>query len=403
MINENNLPVDVASSSTVDAALTSTVAMSSTQRKPLPDKCAPPAAAASSSYANQGACSSCTNDAHINEARDNTLRPSDTSACANDCINSVSSNDSHLTSGHFLSNNHAHHHQQRQEQQQQQQCNNSTTVRTGSTSIASSSSSSTSSSESTVSHDHHVNSFHAGNYASPIASTSRFTRPYSNVVNCNPHQQQQQQQQLVSSHESEDDNVRPVTAAKFKASHLRHKQQQQQQQQQHSSHVHDNINQGAISGNSSNNYSYLINIPGINLPLSANDPSIKTIKQHYYPEGAWGWVILAVASFVHFITAALTPTCGLLIVEIMNYFTPDQGIVSAGECFLPLFYFLLPHAASSLAFFHFFSRFISLPLSRLRSLPVLSSCPLSPFVLHPFPHHLITLIHHHSLNIGTFY
>lgn len=76
---------------------------------------------------------------------------------------------------------------------------------------------------------------------------------------------------------------------------------------------------------------FLQNIPGINMNLAANDPNVRTIKQHYYPEGGWGWVTICVASFAHFMTANFSPSPGLLSIQVMDTFRPDQGIVAAGN------------------------------------------------------------------------
>lgn len=76
---------------------------------------------------------------------------------------------------------------------------------------------------------------------------------------------------------------------------------------------------------------FLQNIPGINMNLAANDPNVRTIKQHYYPEGGWGWVTICVASFAHFMTANFSPSPGLLSIQVMDTFHPDQGIVAAGN------------------------------------------------------------------------
>jgi len=86
------------------------------------------------------------------------------------------------------------------------------------------------------------------------------------------------------------------------------------------------------TSNSSQPTSYLQNIPGINMTLPANDPSVKTIKQHYYPEGGWGWVVVSLASFVHFLTSAISsPAMSLIILEILNTFTPEYGVVGGGK------------------------------------------------------------------------
>lgn len=72
-------------------------------------------------------------------------------------------------------------------------------------------------------------------------------------------------------------------------------------------------------------------IPGINMTLSPDDPSIRTIKQHYYPEGGWGWVVTACVALAHFVTAGLSPAVGLLVVDIVRGFNPDDGVVAAGK------------------------------------------------------------------------
>lgn len=72
-------------------------------------------------------------------------------------------------------------------------------------------------------------------------------------------------------------------------------------------------------------------LPGVLPPLASDDPKAITIKQHYYPEGQWGWVIVGCVTFVHFLTSALTPTASLTLIEIVYRFHPDQGIVAAGK------------------------------------------------------------------------
>ena len=96
---------------------------------------------------------------------------------------------------------------------------------------------------------------------------------------------------------------------------------------------------------------YLQNIPGLNMNLAANDPNVRTIKQHYYPEGGWGWITIAVASFVHFMTANFFPSPGLLSIQVMDTFNPDQGIVAAGnKILLPSINSLSPFSVLSQSF-----------------------------------------------------
>lgn len=72
-------------------------------------------------------------------------------------------------------------------------------------------------------------------------------------------------------------------------------------------------------------------IPGINMTLSPNDPTIKTIKQHYYPEGGWGWAVVGCAAAAHFLTAQLSPACGLFVLHLMKFVQPANGMPAAGN------------------------------------------------------------------------
>ncbi|RWS18000.1 monocarboxylate transporter 12-like protein [Dinothrombium tinctorium] len=70
-------------------------------------------------------------------------------------------------------------------------------------------------------------------------------------------------------------------------------------------------------------------IPGINMTLSPDDPTIRTIRQHYYPEGGWGWVITFCVSLAYSLTSGLSPASGFIIVDMYNAFKPEEGIVVA--------------------------------------------------------------------------
>ncbi|XP_074605523.1 uncharacterized protein LOC141858629 [Brevipalpus obovatus] len=70
-------------------------------------------------------------------------------------------------------------------------------------------------------------------------------------------------------------------------------------------------------------------IPGINKTFTLNDPIFRTIGQHYYPEGGWGWIITVCASLCLFITSALFPASSFLIVDIVRTFKPEEGILAA--------------------------------------------------------------------------
>ena len=71
-------------------------------------------------------------------------------------------------------------------------------------------------------------------------------------------------------------------------------------------------------------------IPGLNTPLSPDDPKAVTIHQHYYPEGHWGWVLTVCVCLAQFFTSALTPSSGFFIVDTINHFEVEDGIFGAG-------------------------------------------------------------------------
>lgn len=58
-----------------------------------------------------------------------------------------------------------------------------------------------------------------------------------------------------------------------------------------------------------------------------------TLKQHYYPEGGWGWVVAAVAVAAHLLTHGLHLASGVFIQELVHKFGPDT-VVPAGTVHL---------------------------------------------------------------------
>lgn len=52
-----------------------------------------------------------------------------------------------------------------------------------------------------------------------------------------------------------------------------------------------------------------------------------TIRQHYYPEGGYGFVVLAVASLVHALTFGLQMSYGVLVMHVREkFFDPDDDV-----------------------------------------------------------------------------
>ena len=55
-----------------------------------------------------------------------------------------------------------------------------------------------------------------------------------------------------------------------------------------------------------------------------------TIRQHYYPEGGWGFVVVIVAIIVQIITHGLQLSFGILILAIKRRW-PDAGYVQISK------------------------------------------------------------------------
>lgn len=54
--------------------------------------------------------------------------------------------------------------------------------------------------------------------------------------------------------------------------------------------------------------------------LVADLRQLLTLKQHYYPEGGWGWVVLVCAVLVHILSHGLVTSAGLFYTEIIRKF-----------------------------------------------------------------------------------
>lgn len=51
-----------------------------------------------------------------------------------------------------------------------------------------------------------------------------------------------------------------------------------------------------------------------------SNTSTSTIKQHYYPEGGWGWIVIVVGIMVHLLTHGLQTSVGVLMIETRRRF-----------------------------------------------------------------------------------
>lgn len=63
--------------------------------------------------------------------------------------------------------------------------------------------------------------------------------------------------------------------------------------------------------------------------LGADLRQLMTLRQHYYPEGGWGWFVLTIAITVQCISHGLHMSIGVLITIIIS--TYHQNLLYAGE------------------------------------------------------------------------
>ncbi|XP_076048221.1 uncharacterized protein LOC143029459 [Oratosquilla oratoria] len=57
--------------------------------------------------------------------------------------------------------------------------------------------------------------------------------------------------------------------------------------------------------------------------------NVRTLAQHYYPEGGWGWVIIFMSVLVHILNHGLHTAGGILFLDIVSTFS--QSAVNAGK------------------------------------------------------------------------
>ncbi|XP_045031591.1 uncharacterized protein LOC116925378 isoform X2 [Daphnia magna] len=62
-------------------------------------------------------------------------------------------------------------------------------------------------------------------------------------------------------------------------------------------------------------------VPG----LRRHDPRTSTIRQHYYPEGGWGWLVVGAAFLVQVLTTGLQLAFGVMAAQIARHFARQEN------------------------------------------------------------------------------
>ncbi|KAF2350305.1 Major facilitator superfamily domain [Trinorchestia longiramus] len=67
--------------------------------------------------------------------------------------------------------------------------------------------------------------------------------------------------------------------------------------------------------------------------LRRHDPKTSTIRQHYYPEGGWGWVICGCVFLIHILTTGMQYSYGVLYTDLVSHvsLTGQHSAVTASE------------------------------------------------------------------------
>lgn len=66
-----------------------------------------------------------------------------------------------------------------------------------------------------------------------------------------------------------------------------------------------------------------------NTRLVADLRQLMTLRQHYYPEGGWGWLVLAIGFLVQGLSHGLHMAIGVLITAVTHEFR--QNLLYAGN------------------------------------------------------------------------
>jgi hypothetical protein len=65
--------------------------------------------------------------------------------------------------------------------------------------------------------------------------------------------------------------------------------------------------------------------------VAADVRQLLTLKQHYYPEGGWGWVVVVVGVLVQLLSHGLHVAYGVLLGEAVRRFGGGCEVTPTGE------------------------------------------------------------------------
>lgn len=83
--------------------------------------------------------------------------------------------------------------------------------------------------------------------------------------------------------------------------------------------IDERIGLGDVPGSNNNNNKHHV-----------NQCTSNTIRQHYYPEGGWGWVIVVVALLEQILTHGLHMAVGIIMGETLRRFPVKHNIIHTG-------------------------------------------------------------------------
>ena len=54
------------------------------------------------------------------------------------------------------------------------------------------------------------------------------------------------------------------------------------------------------------------------------NPKSATFRQHYYPEGGWGWIVIFCAAIVHVFTSGIQMSYGVIFVHVKDKYGKEN-------------------------------------------------------------------------------